>query len=230
MMKDGLLERIQNLAYWRVLIRPLVPLEAELSFRSCMEAVAASKVSVRGWDYPHTESERYDGRGGSGRGEDFYESWTDWEGFQEFWRMYRSGQFLSYNLLHGELGMFGSPGGQRIVPAVDTVYSVSEFIEFSQRLAKNVPFSAGYVVTISLRNAGGYQLSAGPRRMPFSGRLVNSSQDLTVTKRVGPNEISNGTIAIANSVLLDIFDHFGWNPDPNQIKRDQEAFFKRDFG
>lgn len=228
-MKDGLLERIQQKAHWRVLIRPLAALETELSFRTCLDVVTASKVSVRGWDYPHTESERPDTRGGAGRGENFYESWTDWEGFREFWRMYRSGQFLSYNLLHGELGMFGTPGGQRIVPTVDTVYSVSEYVEFAQRLGKNIPLNAGYEIAVSLRNAVGYQLDAGPGRMPFLSALTNSSQDLTVTKRVRLNDMSSGTVEIANAILLEIFDYFGWNPDPNQIRRDQEAFFKRDF-
>ncbi len=228
-MREGLLERIQEMAYWRVLIRPVIPLDDQLAFGTCLSLITASKVSLRGWDYPHVESQRPDNRGGIGRGEDFYESWTDWEGFREFWRMYRSGQFLSYNLLHGEIGMFGQQGGQSIVQAVDTIYCVSEYIEFAQRLAKNVPFGGGYVFTVSLRNAAGYQLSAGPGRVPFFDALVNSSQDLTVSKRVSSTEMARGTVEIANSILLEVFDCFGWNPDANQIRRDQEAFFKRDF-
>lgn len=228
-MKPQLLERIQEMAHWRVLIRPLTPLEDELSFGRCLEVVSASKVSLRGWDYPHVEQDRLDDRGGHGRGEDFYESWTDWEGFREFWRMFKSGQFLSYNLLHGEIGMFGDEGGKRIVPAVDTIYSVTEYVEFAQRFAKNVPLSAGYELTISLRNAAGYRLFAGVGRMPFPNNRVNGASDLMVRKRVTPVIGSGGTIDIANSILLHIFDHFGWNPDPNQIRSDQEAFFRREF-
>lgn len=228
-MKPGLLECIQEMAYWRVLIRPAVPLDEQLTFGACLDLVNASKVSVRGWDYPHVEQQRSDGRGGIGRAEDFYESWTDWEGFREFWRMYRTGQFLSYNLLHGEIGMFGMEGAQRIVPAVDAVYSVTEYAEFAQRLAKNVPLAGGYVLTVSLRNAVGYRLSAGLGRMPFLDALVNNSQDLTVSRNISSAEMMNGTVEIANGLLLEIFDYFGWNPDPNQIKNDQEAFFRREF-
>ena len=68
-MKPGLLERIQEMAHWRVLIRPALPLEEELGFGKCLELVNASKVSVRGWDYPHVDQQRPDGRGGIGRGE-----------------------------------------------------------------------------------------------------------------------------------------------------------------
>jgi hypothetical protein len=228
-MKEGLLESIQEMAYWRVLIRPMIPLDDQLAFGTCLDLVTASKVSVRGWDYPHVESQRPDNRGGIGRGEDFYESWTDWEGFREFWRMYRSGQFLSYNLLHGEIGMFGQQGGQGVVPVVDTIYSVCEYVEFAQRLAKNASFGGGYVFTVSLRNVTRYQLSAGPGRMPFLDALANSSPDLTISKRVSSAEIAKGTVEIANGILLGVFDYFGWNPDANQIRRDQEAFFKRDF-
>lgn len=228
-MKPQLLERIQEMAYWRVLIRPLTPLSEALSFGRCLEVVTASKVSIRGWDYPHVERDRPDDRGGHGRGEDFYESWTDWEGFREFWRMYKSGQFLSYNLLHGEIGMFGDEGGKHVVPAVDTIYSVTEYVEFAQRLAKNVPLSAGYELTISLRNAAGYRLVAGSGRMPFLDNRINGAGDLTVNKRITTLEASVGTVDIANSVLLEIFDYFGWNPGPNQIRSDQEAFFRREF-
>lgn len=228
-MKSGLLEAIQEMAYWRVLIRPAIPLDEQLLFKECLEFVNTSKVSVRGWDYPHIEQQRLDGRGGIGRGEDFYESWTDWEGFREFWRMYRSGQFLSYNLLHGEVGMYGQEGGQRIVLSVDTVYSVSEYVEFAQRLAKNVPLKGGYVLTVSLRNAAGYRLSAGSGRMPFLDARVNHCQDLTVSRKISSSEMTKGTVEIANGVLLEIFDYFGWNPDANQIKNDQEAFFRREF-
>lgn len=228
-MKPGLLERIQEMAHWRVLIRPAIPLEEQLGFGRCLELVNSSKVSVRGWDYPHVDQQRSDGRGGIGRGEDFYESWTDWEGFLEFWRMYRSGQFLSYNLLHGEIGMFGQEGGQRVVLAVDTVYSISEYVEFAQRLAKNVPLGGGYVLTVSLRNAAGYRLGAGAGRMPFLDALLNNSQDLTVSSTISSAEMTRGTVEIANRLLLAIFDYFGWNPDANQIRNDQEAFFRREF-
>jgi hypothetical protein len=30
-------------------------------------------------------------------------------------------------------------------------------------------------------------------------------------------------------VLLEVFDAFGWNPNPDQIRADQEALYRREF-
>ena len=65
--------------------------------------------------------------------------------------------------------------------------------------------------------------------MPFLDALVNNSQDLTVSRNINSAEMAKGTVEIAKGLLLEIFDHFGWNPDANQIKNDQEAFFRREF-
>jgi len=109
-MKDKLIERIRAVGHWRINLRPLRPLDERLSFRQCQEVVEQNRVSIRGWDYPHI-SYRQDEQGALERGDQFVESWCDWNEQLEFWRMYRSGQFLSYNALSEDFlhGVQGRP-------------------------------------------------------------------------------------------------------------------------
>ncbi len=227
-MKDGLLERIRNLGHWRVVVRPLAPLEERLSFQECVNIVERHRVSLRGWDYPHI-SRGSDETGASGRGDTYFESWCEWGSFIEFWRMYRSGQFVSYNALHGEAETAELAEDIRWLNVVDTIYTVSEFVEFAHRLAKAGTYADGYVIDISLRNNKGRKLNAGRGRIPFWGNQSSEAETIQIVRKVEREAIEAGAIPVSLSALLELFDAFGWNPDPNQIRGDQEAFYRREF-
>src|SRR5690349_8899477 len=77
--------------HWRVTYRPheyreeLIP-----TLAACFELVEATKLSLRGWDFPHV-----------GRKEEQLLRARNWVGSQtefsthiEYWRLYQSGQFL----------------------------------------------------------------------------------------------------------------------------------------
>ena len=89
-MKAGLLDKIQSFGHWRVNLRPITPLDPQLTFQQCLELVRDNAVSIRGWDFPHV-SNRQDDEGGWSRGDGFHENWCNWYGFYEFWHMYKSG-------------------------------------------------------------------------------------------------------------------------------------------
>lgn len=227
-MKDGLLERIRRFGHWRVVLRPLVPLADPLTFQKCADTVEQNRVSLRGWDYPHV-TRRNDDQGGSGRGENYFESWCDWDLFVEFWRMYRSGQFLSYNVVHGDINSSPERRDIRYLNLVETIYTVSEFVEFAHRLAIRGLYRDGYQLNLSLRNTRGRQLNAGRLRMPFWDDQSSNAEMIEIERQVGLESVEAGAIATSLGVLLELFDAFGWSPDPNQIRADQEAFYRREF-
>jgi hypothetical protein len=227
-MRDGHIERVRSLGHWRLVLRPIVPLEATLSFHQCQEIVEHNRVSIRGWDFPHF-SYRVDAEGGFERGENFFSCWCDWLPFLEFWRMYRSGQFLSYNAVHSDAESFGRPDAVRYLDALATIYTVTEFVEFGQRLANAGIYREGYDIELSLRNTTGRRLSAGRGRMPFWHNQGTIAENLNFTRRVEVGELSAGAIPVASSILIELFDAFGWTPDESQIRADQEAFYRREF-
>src|SRR5690349_1351560 len=97
-MKDGLIEKIQSKAYWRINFRPLVLPETMLSLPQCNDLVDKCHVELRGWDYPHM-SRRRDVDSDYGPAGKYYEHWIDWDQHIEFWRMFRSSQYLHYRAL-----------------------------------------------------------------------------------------------------------------------------------
>ena len=225
-MKEGLLERIQSVGHWRVLLRPLAPLPERLSFQACSEIVEHARVSIRGWDYPHV-SNRQDDQGGSERCNDYLENWCDWYTQIEFWRMYRSGQFLSYNALDDDL-IESAKADARSLNVVGAIYAVTEFVEFAHRLAANGLYASGYAVDLSLRNTQERYLEAGRSRVPFFDYRRTNHGSIQIVRTVEPEAIERGAIETSLSVLLELFDAFGWNPEPSQIRADQESFYRRE--
>ncbi len=226
-MKDGLLDKIQHVGHWRVNLRPLVPLEQPLSFQQCSDLVRENSVSIRGWDYPHI-SHRQDDEGGSLRGENFHEDWCDWWDHHEFWRMYKSGQFLSYNALREDTSE--DQGRRRgSLDIINTIYSMTEFIEFAHRLHDAGPFRDGVVIAIALRNTAGRSLDVGPNRIPFFDRKETGAENINLERSLEVPQIKGEHQVVAVDLLLELFDFFGWNPSREQIAADQAKFYRRDF-
>ena len=224
-MKDGLLEKIQSYGHWRVNFRPATPLNAPLTFQQCRDLVRDNAVSIRGWDFPH-QSHRQDDEGGWLRGAGYHEGWCDWWGFHEFWRMYQSGQFLSYNALREDTKEEGRPGTLSII---GTIYSMTEFIEFAHRLHKAGLYGDGVCITIQLRNAMNRSLDVGPSRMPFFDRKESSVEEICLERKLSVAQIGDDHQVIAIELLSELFDYFGWNPSREQIMADQTKFYRREF-
>ncbi len=228
-MKDGLLEKIKGYGHWRVNIRPLLSSGDLISFQQCFDSVRQSSVSIRGWDFPHI-SARNDDNGGFSRKENFVEDWTDWNGFIEFWRMYRSTQFLSYFCLRSDTGAMGREISQhKVLNIVDAVYSITEFLEFSHRLYMNGLYKNGALLSVNLVSNGPRYLETGINRIPFLDPKFSESSQISIEKTLSKDILSTSYRETAIKILLELFDHFGWNPDSSQIRSDQEKFYNRDW-
>jgi hypothetical protein len=228
MMKEGLIDSIRAIGHWRVNIRPLQPLAEKLSFQRCYDEVDRARISIRGWDYPHI-SRHQDDNGGWARIDDYVESWCSWHTQLEFWRMYKGGQFLSYNALHDDVAPQGTLAAGALLSIRDAIYSITEFVEFTQRLFANGLYRNGAHIRISLNNTAGRQLWVGPGRMPFLDPRQTGSRDIHLERDLGPNELAAGAIEVSLAIILEFFDYFGWNPAPAQIRSDLESFYRRDF-
>ncbi|HET6970063.1 MAG TPA: hypothetical protein VFH92_02965, partial [Phenylobacterium sp.] len=123
----------------------------------------------------------------------------------------------------------GGPAGVRYLDIVDTIYTITEFVEFGYRMLGNVTYRSGGIIYINLRNTAARQLWVGPRRMPFFDPKETQAQDIELRREIDPSNSRVSAIDVSNSVLLELFDYFGWNPASSQIKADQEKFYRRDF-
>jgi hypothetical protein len=166
-------------------------------------------------------------RGGFSNAGEYVENWTDWYGFLEFWRMYRSTQFLSYIALREDT--LPQEYGNAVVPILDVIsaiYSITEFVEFAHRLYRHGFYKSGVELSISIRNAQNRHLFAGRGNMPFIDSRISGTDVIDVTKEVNASALKSDHRRLAVEFCLDLFDYFGWNPNPTQIEADQEDFYK----
>ena len=113
----------------------------------CRDAIAASAVLLRGWDYPHVPI-RNDEFHCQAPVQDGWEGIVDWDRHRELWRLTRSGQFIHYLALWEDLAP--EFRGQRVLGASGVVYSLLEFVEFSRRLTGAASYGTSIDLEIDL--------------------------------------------------------------------------------
>jgi hypothetical protein len=235
-MKEGLLEKIKSQGYWRINFQPAIYPTRRLDLGACREAIEENSVRLRGWDYPHVPRRQNEQSGAQPCG-DYYEGWVDWQQHKEFWRMYRSHQFLHYLALredwYGESDWMSdeikqiTPG--TVVGVIGTVvYQTTEIFEFLTRLVRNNLYPDGVLADISLDNMKGRQLRIeDPMRGDFRAARATGAETIKVERKCSADELKRKSQEIARGAIVEIFDHFGWHKPPlDQIKLDQEKLLK----
>ena len=230
-MKAGLLEKIKSRGYWRINFQPNTFGSQKITLAECKNAVESNAVLLRGWDYPHVSKKNNDHGTQLPAGE-FQESWVDWWNHIEFWRMYRSKQFLHYMALREdwfEKSEWASDYAKQIEPGtalgvIGTIYQVTEIFEFLSRLVRNGFYKDLISVDISIENTSGRGLWVdSPARMPFLSPRETGADSIKLHRDAEADELKIKSSDLALTVILEIFDQFGWsNPPVSNIKLDQQ--------
>jgi hypothetical protein len=230
-MQDGLLERIRSRGYWRINFQPNSLNSEKLSLAQCRSAVEGSSVNLRGWDYPHVPQQNND-RGGVLPSGDFQEGWINWWNHIEFWRMYRSRQFLHYLALREdwfEESDWAKNLAKEILPGQrlgtgGAVNQITEIFEFLSRLGRAGLYVDGVQVSISLENTENRELWVdSSKRMPFSFPRKTGAKKIEIRRKVNPDDFIAKTTEIALSAVSELFDQFGWEHVPvESIRKDQQ--------
>jgi hypothetical protein len=230
-MKAGQLDRIRSRGYWRINFQPLLLLEEKLSLGECRDAVERNAVKVRGWQYPYVPVKNDDQQGSLPSGE-FLEAWIDWWNHIEYWRLYRSHQFLHYLALRED--WFAESDWEKdkakvITPGqalgtARTIWQITEIFEFLSRLGRGGFYPSGAIISLSLENTEGRQLWVDdPQRMPFLDEKKTGAARIEIKREMSSTDFSTEGAEIARSVLTELFDHFGWrNPSVENIRAQQE--------
>lgn len=254
-MKAGLLERIQTRGYWRFLFHPVEFEERRLKRTAeCYKAVQRNNVTLRGWDYPHVEPQsRGDGRGLAEIIDDGYESWTDWADAIEFWRYYRSGQFLHYRVLKEDwqdehdkvfLGfseqLAKSMGASYNKPTargnsflenphlevVGVIYEITEVFEFWRRMMSDLSevYESGLCASVELHNLNKRQLYNSDFRMRGSLGQRSTLPRIVVPTTLSSKDVVLDTVNVTLDVIMDIFDRFAYSPSEESVRAEIENY------
>lgn len=232
-MKTGLLEKIKGNGYWRVNFQPLVATTKIKTLQECRDLVEKNSVELRGWDYPHFPRKNDENSGTAPAG-DFFEGWEDWAIFKEFWRMYKSGQFLYYRGLREDWLAEDDwrPGlankikpGTRLAMLSSVIYELTEVFQFLSRLVQAGLYDEGVLVNLSVHNLKDRELWVDDEmRLGFHFPKKTSATELKFELNYTKEQLISDPKGLANDVILQVFDAFGWNPPKDQIIKDQDKF------
>lgn len=217
-MDNSIVEKIKGRGYWRVNFQP-VQLK-NLSLDECEEIVRKHSVKLRGWDYPHFP-QRKGKDTGLGRTQNYCQGWIDWWAHKEFWRLYKSGQFIHYTALiedwfeedgwFSELAKTIAPNTTlNVIGSVE--YQAVEIFEFLSRLTAAGLYNEGVNVSISLINLENRILRIEDNmRVPFHSERKTIATKYVYEKKFTKSEIVGNTRDLAVELSLGIFDVFGWH-------------------
>ncbi|PWE57898.1 hypothetical protein DEM27_01515 [Metarhizobium album] len=231
-MQEALIERIRGLGHTRLLIRPLAAPEHFLTLQECHSIVEKSAVLLRGWDLPHIHKRGNDANGARENVGEFAQHWTTWDYHVEFWRMYRSTQFLHYKVYREDLreNLPGKPDAP-FLEVGWTIFFFTEVLEFLSRLVREGLYGQGCELTVTFSSTEARRLWIGDgRRMGFSHPRETHAPCLVVHRKLTSNEVLAGAKDISLDMLIEFFQHFGWEPGPEQIRIDQERLLNRQLG
>lgn len=232
-MMEQILEKIKTRGYWRVHYQPQ-KVDNIPSLEKCLEIVTKNKLSLRGWDFPHIPRANFGDDHNIAPGDNFYESWTDFGAIKEYWRFYRSSQFILYKALAEDwfaedpfyAGAYsGIQAGTSLGILHSVVYFFTEIFEFASRLAGQGLYKEGIAINISLHNTAKRSLWVdGQGRTPLMYPRTTQSKELSLTANLDFAEVKENSTAISHRCILEWLDKFGFNPNPDALQIDQQKF------
>ncbi len=233
---ETVLTKIKSHGYWKIVIRPTAFEEERFNLPECLKKIRESKVTLRGWDYPHVSRRNPPYIAGT----DYWESITDFEYYKEIWRIYQSGQFVHLFACHEDwLGesspIFGPSKYAHIKPGsvlgvIMTLYRLTEIYEFATRLAQKNLFNGTCFMSITLHGMKDRKLTFfDSRRFLFNGYTCNIP-DLKREKNITIDELLGKGDKIALNHTIWILNRFNWlEPPIERLEEEQQKFLKGTF-
>lgn len=234
-MKDGLIETIKRRGYWRINFQPTSE-PANLSLQECEELVGKNSVKLRGWYYPFFGHGAADNHGISNYN-NYCGGWIDAGEYKEFWRMYQSGQFLHYSVVHEDWmtpetreDRFNpkeiEPGKYLNFIGSLTMY-ITEIMEFLVRLHRSGLYAEGVHVKVSLHNTRGRELKSFEGLRHLMTPKVAHEDPIVFEKTYSPSELSQPARDLAIDPILRFFELFNFaDVSVDQvIKKDQDQLY-----
>jgi hypothetical protein len=230
-MKE-ILEKIKKRGYWKIIIHPQQFIKERIqSLGMCKQLILETKVSLRGWDFPH-----YDFQNEPISGLDYVEQATKFAGQVEFWRYYQSGQFVFFKGLKEDwLEEDGFLGGNRFgiepltsLEIINTLYLFTEIFEFAARLANKNILGDSCKIQITLQGAQ-------HRKLMFFDPSRSLFRDYICKIPEIPYEVMTTTLQLlsnSSEMALDgivwLFQRFNWDEVNKDIfKKDQRKFLEK---
>mgnify|MGYP000925476912 CR=1 FL=1 len=228
---NSIKEKIKSRGYWKVVIRPSSFNQYRISEPGlCKKLIRDNSVRLRGWDYPHYDSEKE-----PICGLDYVEQFTDWQDHIEAWRFYQSGQFIHYIALWEDWQDEYPFGGYALkIPPLEylsifsTVIHLTEIYEFASRLAANGLFDNSCEIQIFLCNTNNRTLKTFDIRRPLFSEFKTMLSEIPRSISLTSSDLMGRSSELALEHVVWLFQRFNWDDvQADSFKEDQRKFLDR---
>lgn len=151
--RNHIIKKIKSKGYWEINIFPSEYKEDRIELNKLQQVIEKSKVSLRGWDYPHVfgkDDENEKGPYSIQTGKVLcIEKYIDWDRMIEFWRFTQSANFYHIFAIREDHDYYSKSFGKHL-SIFSTLYTISEIFEFTRRLFTENIFTPSLKIEINL--------------------------------------------------------------------------------
>lgn len=235
---ESLRDKIKEAPHWRVVIRPGEFVEERVeSLSECWRLIESSRVSLRGWDYPHVDYEHRQ------NGKDWVASWDEFGSHREYWRFYQSGQFLHLFAFKedqfrdkaeakakGDVPKLKEFKPSGYLGVISALWTITEIFEFAARLAQKATFGDSVSIAIQMVEVKDRVLYESEAGRDFSRPYIASEPTLSKEWTGDKKDLLSGASDHALNTAEWFFERFQWMAPPRQaLADDQRRLLERKF-
>ncbi len=225
---DNILEIIRSNGYWKVTIHPTKYVSSRFSTLNELDnLIESNKLRLRGWSYPKADNTSLIS------GQNFRCSSVDYGVHKEYLRIYQSGQLVHLFAMNEdweeEIGSFGNENNSefpdRGLEILNTVYRVSEIIEFTSRLISRGTYGDEINVKIGLYQTNDRQLFFWDRSRDLSRDYICNTDHVEIVQSFDVNYLIGNSTDVSLKICQGIFERFNWMNVPMEIFKDEQRKF-----
>lgn len=225
-MRSDLHNKILSRGYWQVIIRPVTFKEKRVEdIASLFPLVEKTKVSLRGWDFPHIDYKvpyQID--------VDWIGQEMEWQHHKSVWRFFQSGQFFHVAALpldwRDESTIWPTDANWKpgvLLGVGDTIATLTEIFEFAARLALTDAGDEVMYVDVVVGNLQNRFLYIDShKRLPLDWEYRASVAKYPYRASIGRLSLISGSRDVALETARDIFKRFHLNIDLETLRSWQE--------
>lgn len=230
---DKLLESIRNRGYWKFNLRPLQQ-QASLS-TEIIESLVHRCSTGNGWPFPRVPNPSLEGEGYS-NGMNYLQGISDYGARKEYWRMYKSGQFIDFKALR-EDWYESDPRlinlSQEVLPGTvvningSIIYYLTDAIHFCSKLCLHQGFKGEMEISLVLNNVLDRKLKVDlPEREPFHNLYNTGEQSIELSETIESEHLIINHLDVSHHMILKTLSAFGFHPPASSVKNDQIKYLK----
>ena len=211
------LSSLSKFGHWKVYAYPVNYSERRVKDPIAVKnLLAKSIVSLRGWSFPHVQNNN--DHGAKSNFSNGVQSFTDWEGYLEGFRVYLSGLFVWKGKFFEETDGYKKGTDKILLEFVHCIWSVTEFFLFLKRFYEMVESSDDLYISISLYGCNNRKLTSTDFGVPlWDNYTCMQEEPIIVEQNIKLVELKAGYKQIAAKVIKQIFLIFNWDSVSEEV-------------